>query len=377
MTGRSSLRALALVLAAAIPIACRPAAESAPSLPGASLSLFALGDTGQPAWPAALRSRQLAVAKAMTHQARTAPVHGIVFLGDQFYPQGLQNDTLVRQMMDHIVAPYCAFLRLDGTRSHEVAGACGIPEAERRPVPLHAVLGNHDYERGESPSLQLNTLPAFVSNWRLASGLVERRDLGHGVDLLLLDSERAMGGEDLAPLRDALIASPGPLRILALHRPVAAANGQWRDPAGAESLLSERVRAAVSASGRTVSLVLSGHVHNLQLLVEPPPLALHVVAGGGGGRLRPVRWPHASRRFGLAAPGFARIDLVEQAGGARLVVSLFRVTASPLFVTDGGTLVARISVDAAGEVHEDVVPQTEAALPDGDHYGRAGSRRAP
>lgn len=289
----------------------------------------------------------------MAHAARRAPVNGVLFLGDHFYPDGLQTDTLVRQVRDHVVRPYCAFLQLDGRRSAEVADACDVPAGERHPVPLHAVLGNHDYKSVESPALQRETLPAFVSNWRLADGLVELRALGHGVDLLLLDSERVIGGEDLAPLRDALIASAGPLRILALHRPVAAANGQWRDPLGAESILAARVREAIGASGRSVALVLSGHVHNLQVLVEPSPVALHIVAGGGGGHLRPVRWPHETRRFGLEAPGFARVDLVRTADEETLVASLFQVPNSPLLVTDGGRLVARFSVNAAGVVsHE-------------------------
>ena len=59
------------------------------------------------------------------------------------------------------------------------------------------------------------------------------------------------------------------------------------------------------------------------------------------------------RRAGLAAAGYARIDLVGDGEAERLVVTLMRVPASSLRLLGPSRLAARFSVDRAGRVREE------------------------
>jgi hypothetical protein len=334
----------------------RPDATAPAQAGERALSFLAVGDTGEPTFLPALRSGQLAVARAMAYEDARQPVDAVVFLGDNFYPDGLREATLVSQIGAHLVRPYCRFERLDAERSSEVASACALPASERRPRPLHAVLGNHDYGDPASPKLQRERVPLFVPDFRVPDGLVEVRRLGDGVDLVLVDSELLMQGADPTPIRDALRASAGPFRVLALHRPVALANGQQLDPDGGEMKLRDAVRRAVADSGVGVQLTLAGHAHNLQVLVEEPPMPLHVVAGGGS-TCRPLAAGDASRRFGRRATGFARVDLVREAGVARLVATVFETPRFPIVEDlrgDAPDVVARFSVDASGRVRDEL-----------------------
>lgn len=351
--------ARAVALAALLAIACGDTASrgsTPPPLAGETVSSFlALGDTGQPAALPALRSGQRAVARGMELEDARRRADALVLLGDNFYPDGLREASLVEQVRAYLVLPYCRFLRLDGPRSDEVASVCpGGASAARRPVL--AVLGNHDYGDPVSPGLQRDALPAFVPSFDLPPGVAALRTLGDGVDLVLVDSELLMEGADPTPLRDALRASAGPWRVLALHRPVALANGQQLDPTGDEMKLRETVRAAVAEAGVRVHLTLAGHTHDMQVLVEPDPMPLHVVAGSGS-TTREAKPGTASRRFVRKALGFARVDRVRTPAGERLVVTLF---ATPRYPALQGTLdapvtaVARFSVDLEGTVRDEL-----------------------
>jgi len=347
-----------LVLVVLLALSCEATdrANAPPPLPGETISSFlAVGDTGEPAFLPALRSGQRAVARGMALEDARAEVDAVVLLGDNFYPDGLREASLVEQVRDYLVLPYCRFLRLDGPRSAEVASACpGGATATRR--PFFAVLGNHDYGDPVSPGLQHDAVSAFAPGFDLPPGVASLRALGEGLDLVLVDSELLMDGADPAPLRDALRASAGPWRVLALHRPVALANGQQTNPAGGEMKLRETIRAAVAEAGVRVQLTLAGHTHDMQVLVEPDPMPLHVVAGSGS-TMRNAKPGTESRRFVRKAVGFARIDRVRTPEGERLVATLF---ATPRYPALQGTLeaplraVARYSVDLEGTVRDEL-----------------------
>jgi hypothetical protein len=339
---------------AAAALACH-GGEGAPPLPGhPRFSFLAVGDTGvPPEFGSSLLSTQIAVARGMEAEDRRAPVDAFVLLGDNFYYKGLEESELVLRVRENVVRPYCRFLSLNGPRSREVADACETPPFERRPIPFYVVLGNHDYESPDSPRLQAEAVPRFVTNWRLAVRPVEVIGLTAGVDLVLFDSESLVEGADPSPVRTALASTQGPWRILAAHHPMARADGDEDAPPRREKHYTEEIEQIVADVGRPVQLFLSGHVHNLQVLEGSPPAPpLHVIAGTGS-RPRAIRVePH--QRFALSEPGFARFDLVTVAGEERLVASLYATRSLPLLAHGAPALVARFSVDLAGRVRDEL-----------------------
>ena len=351
MTGATRFVAIAALLLLFAAGRGAPAKAEPPQL-----SLLAVGDTGAaPDDPDGYRT-QLAVAAAMASSDRANPVHALVLLGDNFYPAGLLRADLAARLRANIVRPYCRFLWLAGPRAPEVAEACDVPVEARHPVPLFAMLGNHDYRSPESPALQREALRVFLANWHMPLGAAAVYELGRGVSLVVFESDPVFEGADGAPLAEALRASRGPWRILAAHHPIA---DRGR---GSEKERHARYRRvvleAVAAAEVPVHLVLAGHEHNLQVLaMDPPSPPLHVIAGGGSGA-RSLHGPDPRRKAGFKVPGFVRVDLVGDGLGdgeeARLVASLYGLPRFPWrLVSDRSRLVARWSVDRAGRVAEE------------------------
>jgi hypothetical protein len=172
-------------------------------------SLLAVGDTGASPRNDEDYPRLLRVAGAMAAEDRRRAAQALLLLGDNFYDRGLRADELEVRVRANLVAPFCRFVALEGTRSHEVTDVCPEPPSRRAPVPIFAVLGNHDHLSAESPALQRETVPRFVSNWRMAPGPVGRFELADGVSLIAFDSEWLIAGANPAPLREALHNAPG------------------------------------------------------------------------------------------------------------------------------------------------------------------------
>jgi len=315
-----------------------------------ALSLLALGDTGaRPDDPPRVRA-QLAVASALEAEDRRLPVDALLLLGDHFYDVGLREDELVARVRANLVRPYCRFLALTAPRSPEVEGACEVPRAERHPVPLYAVLGNHDYMTPGSDELQRESVPLLLANWRMPEPQAAVAELGHGVSLVLFDSDPVFRGAAAEGLARALRGAAGPWRILVAHQPIAVVGTSERV---AYASFRARVVAEIAAAGVPVQLYLSGHEHNLQALaMEPPAPPLHVVSGGGSGG-RSIHDENPRRRAGFESAGYARIDLVGDGEAERLVVTLMRVPAAALRLLGPSRLAARFSVDRAGLVREE------------------------
>jgi hypothetical protein len=320
------------------------------------LSLLAVGGTGAPPGDPDGYETQLAVAAAMASIDRANPVHALVLLGDNFYPDGLLRAELAARLRANVVRPYCRFLRLAGPRAPEVAEDCELPVEARHPVPLFAMLGDHDYSSPESPALQREALRLFLANWHMPLGAAAVYELGGGVSLVVFQSDPIFEGAHGAPLAEALRVSRGPWRILAAHHPIAN-----RDRGSEKERHGRYLRVvleAVAAADVPVHLVLAGHEHNLQVLAMPPPAPpLHVIAGGGSGA-RSLYGPDPRRKAGFKMPGFARVDLVGDGAGdgeeARLVASLYGLPRFPRrLVSDRPHLLARWSVDRAGQVAEE------------------------
>jgi hypothetical protein len=278
------------------------------------------------------------------------PADALVLLGDNFYPTGLLERELEWRVRENVVRPYCAFLALDGPDSARVADACEAGRRSHRPTPLYAVLGNHDTDLPESPKLQREAVPRFVPSWRVPSEPVEvveliDADLRPSASLVLYDAAALADAGDVESLRRALSRARGPWRILAGHYPISPKHpGPW-------------IRRALDEIEERVHLHLAGHDHNLQLGVPAPNDPYLQVVAGSGGSYREVRHAIEGARFAAVQPGFARVDLVGDGDGERLVVSLVGLPASPLAVGAHARVVARWSVDLGGNVREEPVAE--------------------
>lgn len=325
MQGRPGARCrgtvVAWLLAAAL-AGCGAAAEDR-SVDEPVLSLLAVGDTGEEPGMLGGTQRQDAVARAMVASDRADPVDAIVLLGDNFYPDGLREREFKERLRVNLVQPYCHFLAFTGRGEGSLAPHCPVPEAERNPVPMLAVLGNHDYGERESPLLQHKRIPEYLEGWRMpdTQDVADVVELPGGVSVVLLQSEEVRAhGASTAPLVAALQRARGPWRIVAAHHPIA-------DPGdGYPQAYARTVREAIEAAGVTVQLFLAGHEHNLQAVApdggEGLPL---VIVSGGGYEARPLSGPAPDRLFAVASAGFARVDVLAGPEGGRLEVELVAV----------------------------------------------------
>jgi hypothetical protein len=289
------MRPLVPVLLAALLCAPLPAGAEE-----AELSLLALGDTGKPtSWPTTFLP-QYRVGEALAREDRRSPVEALLFLGDNFYPDGLSRRTLRDRLRQNLAGPYCHFLSLTRPGRRAVREVCDRAPEETHPVPIIAVTGNHDMGRRQGVRLQRERLPVFLGNW-LMPETARSYELGSGVSVIAFHSEPIMRGASADALTEALRASLGPWRIVIAHHPVADPGAGWK------SDYAERVLAALAAAEKPVHVFLAGHQHSLQAL-RGPGAALHVVSGAGGADLRALSPTAAERLHAEVAYGFARID---------------------------------------------------------------------
>jgi hypothetical protein len=330
----------------------RSGARPAAPLPEPELSLLAVGDTGQPPSLLPAADAQVRVGRVMALAHAAQPVDALVLLGDNFYPDGLAAHEAVGRIRDNLVRPYCGFVALSGPRSREVADSC--PGAREEPIPILAVLGNHDYESDESPGLERDLVPSFVSNWSVPGAATEVHELPGGVSLVLVQSEELTGAAEAALLSAALRGARGPWRVVAIHHPVVEDVDGSTHKGASIAAFSALVREAISDSGVEVQLLLAGHEHNLQIFEGSSPGPRLVVIAGGGAGHRPAKFHARSCRFLAERMGFVRIDLVGVDDDARLVASLFALRDAWIPGFDDATLVARWSVDPHGDVRNEL-----------------------
>ncbi len=355
----------ALNLAAALilisPLACRDAStersETGAAANESGWSILATGDTGRTGSSAFLESLtegQLSVARAMTEEARRDSVDALVLLGDNFYWRGLDREHLLERLRRNLVVPYCYFFDLSGPRSSEIDSACSLETNARQPVPVYAVLGNHDLETAESPELQRRVVPEFLPGWQMSRGLAEVIEVEEGISLILLESEVAI--RDKAATRralfDAVMAARGPWRIVATHRPIATDDVGGVPEGGYPTMVQETLAEAAQA-GHPVQLVLSAHHHNLQAFELTAPARLLQIGLGAGARAEgPLAAPnHPAARFGAISLGFARVERVGQGDAERLSVRLISAPRWPwLYLFQSPSEIARFTVDRTGRV---------------------------
>lgn len=319
-------------------------------MPLGPVSLLVIGDTGKPISSlfAALRP-QYQVARALAAEDARAEVHGLVLLGDNFYPHGLVEDGMKDRLRVNVVGPYCRFLALTDRGLGSLGASCRVLEAHRHPIPWYVVLGNHDYSTIGSPQLQKEVVPAYLKSWLMPEE-VDVHELPGGLSLIPFHSMPIVGGKNEGLLVDALRRSKGPFRILAAHHPIA-------DPGhGYEPEYARRVRAAIAEAGVPVHLFLSGHEHSLQVIAGngEDDAALHVISGAGSDT-RKMRSTDRERLFEKRSLGFVRVDLIEDADEASLLVTVIGVSSIP---GTGPEALAYYRITQAGAVHS-IVPVSE------------------
>jgi hypothetical protein len=281
------------------------------------------------------------VGDALEAGHRLRPADALLLLGDNFYPDGLETREAEARIAMNLVAPLCAFLDLSAPLGAQLEPACPVPAERRRPVPVLAVLGNHDWRAPESPDLQQDLIPRYLANFSLRKGGAWVRETDAGVSLVLFDSTPGRKPNEAKALRDALAAARGPWRVVVSHHPIDVS------PQG------ERLRQAVAESGVPVQLWLAGHEHNLQIS-EPgrPGPALQAIAGSGS-HPTAMKYDIPGRRFFESALGYARVDLVPDPaapGREELVVTLVAVRPVPAALWQRARAVARYAVDPGGGV---------------------------
>lgn len=321
--------------------------------PHIRLSLLVLGDTGKPEYVVPVLDPQGAVARALEAEDRMARVDGLVLLGDNFYPNGLKERLFKTRLRDDFVAPYCRFLAFTPRGAGSMSETCSLSSDERHPVPIYAVLGNHDYGERESPMLQRTRIPEYVENWKMPREHVELHELPGGVSLVLFDSVALMLRSEERSVRrkleSALQDAQGPWRIVATHFPVAN-SGQAYTPAFTKAALE-----IFQAADVPVHVYLAGHEHNLQAIeMSPPGPFLNLIAGSGSD-VREVEEGGPGRLFAEASLGFVRLDLERRDGEERLVGSFFRVEDRLAGAGEQHELVTRISVQRDGTVSKESV----------------------
>ena len=137
-------------------------------------------------------------------------------------------------------------------------------------VEFRPTLGNHDIDEQEDQAEILATLGMPDRYYSYTSG---------PVDFFALDSNWMDTSQLIWPA-DRLACSENRWQVVYLHHPLYSSGAH-----GSDTALRERLEPILVAGG--VDIVFAGHDHNYERST-PQNGIVHVVTGGGGGRIRPV-----------------------------------------------------------------------------------------
>ncbi len=265
---------------------------------------FAFGDCGTGG------KGQARVAAGMVARARAAPPSFFVLLGDNFYPDGV-DDLDDSKWRTHFEEPYAdaAFAR-----------------------PFYVTLGNHDHRGNVQAQLDyahghprwLLPAPWYEFHVMLPGGAIA--DF-YALDTTQLIDETAVAEQQLQWLADALGRSNGRWQIVLGHHSVRSTQSR--------NLGNYRERLEPVLRGFGVDLALFGHDHFSQWLV--PVGELHVaIAGGGGGTDNANRAnPNVLAEWSASGGGFADVTVTDE----RIVVEFANADGATQsrFEISGGT----------------------------------------
>jgi hypothetical protein len=207
-----------------------------PAAPG-TFRFAALGDMGTG------DDRQFAVAARLAAWQAERPFDDVLLLGDNIYSDG--NPRLLPARFEKPYAPLLA-----------------------RGVQFHAVLGNHDVDRGRNAEMAykpFNMSGHAYYSFTAGGGLVEL----FGLDSTAFDDTQAQW------LDGALGASHAKWKIVFVHHPLYSSARRH----GSNARLRVQLEPVLVRHG--VALVLTGHDHVYER-TRPQRGIVHVVAGAGG-----------------------------------------------------------------------------------------------
>ncbi|MCP4216322.1 MAG: hypothetical protein GY765_16860 [bacterium] len=221
------------------------------------LDFIALGDTGNG------DDKQRSVAGAMARYASINLVKMVLFLGDNFYPSGVDSvDDPMFQTHFEDIYPEGLF-----------------------DMPFYATLGNHDYKGNVDAQVQYHqrserwVMPSFYYTFTVPYSQ------SAGVQFFALDTNPIATWKDvdrqLQWLEDELGKSTARWKIVFGHHPVYS-NGKHGD----STRMKGWVYPLLEHYG--VDLYLCGHDHDLQILKPVQGTALHYAVSGAGCSFRDV-----------------------------------------------------------------------------------------
>jgi 3',5'-cyclic AMP phosphodiesterase CpdA len=232
-----------------------------PSAQGARVAVVGDPGTGD--------ANEYAVTRVLADQHQQRPYDGLVLLGDLIYPDG--DVALIDEV---ILEPFAPLLEPS--------------------VSLMPVLGNHDYESGDSAAILR----------RLGRESAWYAEQVGPVLWVVLDSEHVDDPAQTAWLVDTLAASSATWTIVATHHPPYSAGVH-----GSDIDVREAWSGLFAEYG--VDLALAGHDHDYQRS-EPIDGVTYVVSGGGA-KIRPTGREYFTQ---YAASTLHYLDL--QVSGERL-----------------------------------------------------------
>ena len=268
------------------------------------LHFIAVGDTGS----AAEQQRLVAEALARTAQASASnnPVQFMLFLGDNFYEEGV-NSVEDPQWQDKLEKIY---------------------DPVRLPMPFYAVLGNHDWLRGKQ-DVEIDYSKAHPeSRWKMEAHYYKRQFFAEGVDhstgaplleVFAIDTQawskttlhvamyknRHLGDEQLAWLEKELMSSKARWKMVCAHHPIYT-NGAHGHDAQLSSL--REILDPVFKKAK-VDCFIAGHDHDLERIEIAGSPTLFLISGAGG-KLRPKGFSDYPSFF-ADKPGFLSVNLTD------------------------------------------------------------------
>jgi acid phosphatase len=277
------------------------------ALPGAraggSLDFIATGDTGS----ATEQQRLVAAALAnyADQSASNRPVKFILFLGDNFYEDGVKSvdDPQWQEKFERMYDP------------------------KRLPMPFIAVLGNHDW-RSDLPDVEVDYAKSHPgTRWQMDAHFYKRQfwtttdtNAAPFLDLFCIDTEawnaasphvakypdKTLADRQLAWLAEQLKASHAHWKIVVAHHPLYSNGAHGHDA----QLADLRKRLAPLFKENKVAAFITGHDHDLERIERPDEPTLFLITGAGG-KLRKQEFQDYPSFF-ADTPGFISMHLTEK-----------------------------------------------------------------